>query len=72
MRVVIRKWSSVILSGVYSPGKELGSSPSITYMTKVFNDWSDYDEWLKRNVMNISVSNITEVNKRLLITYEEK
>lgn len=41
-------------------------------MVRVFNDWSDYDEWLKRNVMNISVSNITEVNKRLLITYEEK
>lgn len=41
-------------------------------MVRVFNDWSDYDEWLKINVMNISVSNITEVNKRLLITYEEK
>ena len=42
------------------------------HMTKVFNDWSEYDEWLKINVMNISVRNITEVNKRLLITYEEK
>lgn len=41
-------------------------------MVRVFADWSEYDEWLKINVMNVSVSNITEVNKRLLITYEEK
>lgn len=41
-------------------------------MTKVFNSWSEYDDWLKINVMNISVSKITEIEERLLITYEDK
>lgn len=41
-------------------------------MTKVFNSWSEYDDWLKVNVMNISVSKITEIEERLLITYEDK
>lgn len=41
-------------------------------MTKVFNSWTAYDDWLKVNVMNISVSKITKIEERLLITYEDK